>query len=342
MGLKSLKKTFKSKKLKRVGMAAVTGGVSELPYASGKVGAQRDADKALRGLEATGRDLSTQSQEAMARQMGYLDDTFNDQRGQIESALSGANQQDAQALADYMQSMGANQGQIAEMLESSAALEGEYLPAITADRGQRLNDIRNSDMYSALYDERANAAGNMLADAGLRRSTNAGETAADLAQSTLMDLDREQYAQDLNLYNIGMQANNRLADFLSNSNQNMANVNLAGRNAMSNRGYQNALGIADLIGNRGANRIGLDQQNLMNQMDIKGQLSQARAANQIAEGQNNMAFNMGLLNAGAGIFGGALSGGLFSGGNAAGAAAGGGGVPMVMNNSGYGMGGGWA
>ena len=327
---KKLKKLGSKKNLKRAGTALLTGGASEAftgvgmdsledGYASiSGISAAEDAQKrALAGLEGNIAEGQALSERGLEQQLGVLDDTFSDQRSQIEGALSGANIADQQALAQYMQAQQGNIDNISGMLDPQAALQGQFMGSVadasTLDGyGNMLNDVRQSDTYNSLLNERMGAAQNQFADAGLRRSTTAGEQSADIAQNTLLDLGNQNYNRQLGMLNMGNQGVMNQANYLNNANTNLNNMNMAQQNMMNQRAYQNQMGIGDLIGNTGINRSNLMGANTSNQMNLLGQLGQAQAANQIAQGQNAMNTRMGLLNAGAGIFSGALSGGLFS------------------------------
>ena len=255
--------------------------------------AQKAALASASGRIGQGQQLSAQT---LQDQLGVLGGTYEDQLAQYESALAQAQQGDTAALDAYQEQMMANQGQISDLLSPQAALQGEYLPAVTQDPGERLANLRGSDQYNELYDERAGAAAQGLANAGVRRSSAAGDTFGDLSMQTLMDLDNQNYGRQLGLLNMGNQGTNNLANFLNNSNMNMANTGLNQNNMMTNRAYQGGLSIADLIGNRGTNEINLRGTNAANQMNLLGQLGQAQSAAQIAQGQNAMNSRLGLLN----------------------------------------------
>jgi hypothetical protein len=298
---------------------------------TGQDDAKKAGDKATRNLGRKikeGQELSTST---LASQEGVLDSTFADQRRQMQRGLSGANSADQQALAEYMQAQGANRDQISAMLNPQAELQGQFMGSVadasTLDgMGNMLNQVRESDTYNSLLGERMDAAQNQFADAGLRRSTTAGEGAADIAQSTLMDLGNQAYNRQLGMLNMGNQGVVNQANFTNQANTNMNATNMNTQNMMNQRGYQNQMGIADLIGNTGINRSNLMGTNTSNQMNLLGQLGQAQAANQIAQGQNAMNTRMGVLNLAGTIGGAALTGGaslglggMFGGGGGLGA-----------------------
>ena len=79
-----------------------------------------------------------------------------------------------------------------------------------------------------------------------------------------------------------------IADLIGSSGNQALNLDIAGRNALSNRAYNNALALSDLTGQNTANRINLMGTNAANQMNLLGQLGQAQAASTIAQGQNSM------------------------------------------------------
>jgi hypothetical protein len=349
MGVK-FKKVFSKKNLKRAGTALLTGGASEAFTGIGTdsieegyksisgISAAEDAQKrALAGLEGNIAEGQALSEVGLQQQLGVLDDTFGDQRSQIGGALSGANIADRQALAQYMQAQGANRDQISAMLSPQADLQGQFMGSVadasTLDgMGNMLNQVRESDTYNSLLGERMDAAQNQFADAGLRRSTTAGEGAADIAQSTLMDLGNQAYNRQLGMLNMGNQGVANQANFLNQANTNMNATNMNTQNMMNQRGYQNQMGIADLIGNTGTNRSNLMGTNTSNQMNLLGQLGQAQAANQIAQGQNAMNTRMGVLNLAGTIGGAALTGGASLG---LGGMFGGGGGGLGATQAGY-------
>jgi len=291
---------------KALGDDGFGGSIDDLTGVSAANKAQQKALKSLSGRIGQGQQLSNQT---MQDQLGVLGGTYDDQRAQYESALAQAQQGDSSALEAYQQQMMASQGQIADLLGPQAALQGQYLPEVTQSQGERLANLRGSDQYNELYGERASAAAQGLADAGLRRSSAAGETFGDLSMQTLMDLDNQNYGRQLGLLNMGNQGTNNLANFYNNSNMNMANTGLNQNNMMTNRAYQGGMGIADLIGNRGQNEINLRGTNAANQMNLLGQLGQAQSAAQIAQGQNTMNARLGLLG-GLSSLGGAFLGGI--------------------------------
>lgn len=293
-------------------------------------------DSQLGVLGDTNRQQLDLNRDNYNAQRGLLGDTYRDQRGQIQSALQGANSQDQQALAQYMQAQGASQDQISQMLGQQAGLQSQFQDSVanasTLDGfGNMLNEVRDSDTYNSLLGERMDAATNQLQDAGLRRSTNAGEMAADISQDTLMGLANQNYDRQLGMLNMGNQGVNNQANFLNNSNNMMNSMNLQGQNAMNNRAYESNLGLADLMGQYGANQMGLRSnmfnnqnsliggygqnqiqlmgQNAANQMNLEGQLGQAQAASTMAQGQNAMNSRNALFNLGGSIVGGYLSGG---------------------------------
>jgi len=189
-------------------------------------------------------------------------DAFNNQRGQIQSALQGANSQDQQALAQYMAAQGASQDQISQMLGQQASLQGQFQDSVanasTLDGfGNMLNEVRDSDTYNSLLGERMDAATNQLQDAGLRRSTNAGEMAADISQDTLMGLANQNYDRQRDMLSMGNQGVNNQADFLNSSNNLMNRNNLAQQNAMNQRGYQSDISIANMMNDLGRNQSSL-------------------------------------------------------------------------------------
>ncbi len=301
-------------------------------------------------LGNTYRDQMGVNRDNYNAQRGILGNTYRDQRGQIQSALQGATSQDQQALSDYMSAQGASQDQISQMLGQQAGLQGQFQDSVanasTLDGfGNMLNEVRDSDTYNSLLGERMDAATNQFQDAGLRRSTNAGEMAADISQDTLMGLANQNYNRQLGMLEMGNQGVNNQANFMNNSNNLMNRVNLEGQNAINQRGFNTNMGLSDLTGSYGANQMGLlgdynnnrsslmggygqNQMNLrdtnnVNQMNLLGQLSQANTANTIAQGQNEMNSRMGVLNlagtlGGAAMTGGLSLGGLFGGGGGGG------------------------
>jgi len=304
--------------LKRAFKAVATGGLSEAGNAwdsvSGKNAADRANKKSLESLSGRIRQGQELSTEALANQQGVLDRTFADQRGQMQDGLADANIADRQALAEYMQAQGANRDQISAMLSPQADLQGQFMGSVadasTLDGyGNMLNDVRQSDTYNSLLGERMDAAQNQFADAGLRRSTTAGEGAADIAQSTLMDLGNQAYNRQLGMLNMGNQGVNNLANVTNAFNTNMNATNMNTQNMMNQRGYGNALGISDLMGQRGANLTRLQGQDAANQMNLLGQLGQAESASIMQQGQNAMNSRMAGLNLAGQIGGAALTGG---------------------------------
>jgi hypothetical protein len=175
------------------------------------------------------------------------------------------------------------------------------------------------------------AATNQLQDAGIRRSTNAGEMAADISQDTLMGLANQNYNRQLGMLEMGNQGVNNQANFMNNSNNLMNSVNLQGQNAMNQRGFNTNMGLSDLMGAYGANQMGLQGnmfnnqngliggygqnqiqlmgQNAANQMNLEGQLGQAQAAATMAQGQNSINSMNSLLNLGGTLGGAYLTGG---------------------------------
>jgi hypothetical protein len=371
-------------KFKRLGKAVKKyNGVSMLGNAWDSVSGKNDADRAAIESErelsesiSRGQQLSEDSLESQLgvlgdtynqqvglnrgnfnTQRGILSDTYQDQRGQIQSALQGANSQDQQALAQYMQSQGASQDQISQMLGQQAGLQGQFQDSVanasTLDGfGNMLNEVRDSDTYNSLLGERMDAATNQLQDAGIRRSTNAGEMAADISQNTLMGLANQNYNRQLGMLEMGNQGVNNQANFMNNSNNLMNRVNLEGQNAINQRGFNTNMGLSDLTGAYGANQMGLlsdynnNRSNLaggygqnqmslrdsnnVNQMNLLSQLSQANTANTMAQGQSEMNSRMGLFNLAGTLGGAAMTGGLSLGG-----LFGGGGGGMGSTQAGY-------
>jgi hypothetical protein len=292
-------------KFKKALKAIATGGISEAGNAwdsiSGASAANDAQKRALAGLEGNIAQGQALSEQGLDRQLGVLDDTFGEQRSQIEAALGGANIADQQALDQYMQAQRGNIDSISGMLDPQAALQGQFIGSVadasTLDGyGNMLNDVRNSDTYNSLLNERMGAAQNQFADAGLRRSTTAGEQSADIAQNTLLDLGNQNYNRQLGMLNMGNQGVLNQANYLGSANTNLNNMNMAQQNMMNQRGYQNQMGIGDLIGATGVNRNNLIGTNVANQMNLLGQQGQAQAASQIAQGQNAMNSRMGLIN----------------------------------------------
>ena len=303
----------------------MTGGLSgNLDYiedgfneVTGVAAAQRAQERALAGLEGNIAEGQALSEVGTQQQLDSLDQTYGDQRGQYQSALGNANNYDQQALNQYMQAQQGNINNISGMLDPQAALQGQFMGSVadasTLDGyGNMLNDVRNSDTYNSLLGERMGAAQNQFADAGLRRSTTAGEQSADIAQNTLLDLGNQNYNRQMGMLNMGNQGVMNQANYLGNANTNLNNMNMNQQNMMNQRGYGNAMGVGDLIGDTGVNRRNLMGANTSNQMNLLGQLGQAQAASQIAQGKNTMNTRMGLLGAGANVLGGAFTGGFFN------------------------------
>jgi len=293
------------KSLKRGVKAVATGGLSEVGNTWDSVSgankidrANKKALKTLSGRIGQGQQLST---DTLASQQGVLDSTYDDQLAQMQGGLAGANSADQQALAQYMQAQGANLDQVTGMLQPQADLQGQFMGSVadasTLDgMGNMLNQVRESDTYNSLLGERMDAAQNQFADAGLRRSTAAGEGAADIAQGTLMDLGNQAYGRQLNMLNMGNQGVNNLANVTNSLNTGMNNINMGQQNMMNQRAYANSGDISDLMGQRGANNINLQGQNSANQMNLLGQLGQAESASIMARGQNAANSRMAGLN----------------------------------------------
>jgi hypothetical protein len=111
------------------------------------------------------------------------------------------------------------------------------------------------------------------------------------------------------MLNMGNQGVANQANFLNQANTNMNATNMNTQNMMNQRGYGNALGISDLMGQRGANLTRLQGQDAANQMNLLGQLGQAESASIMQQGQNAMNSRMAGLNLAGQIGGAALTGG---------------------------------
>ncbi len=295
---------------------------------------QRRASGALIDRINEGRDLSDASFD---ENLGILNQYTDEQRQALENSYRQAGIDDQAALDQAMGLYRDNQGQISDLLSPQAQLQGQFMGDVAdastmAGMDRRFSDIAGGEQYQALMDERGRAATNALSDSGLRRSSAAGETFADLSADTIRDLEQQQYRRAGGMLEMGNQGTNNLANFLNRSNTGMADLGFRGQNAINDRQFQGRNDIADILANRGANEIRMRDSNTANQMNLIGQQGQAQTASIL--GQANADFNQSqsinnLIGQGIGAVGGAMLGpigagiggqlgGMFSGGGAGG------------------------
>lgn len=163
--------------------------------------------------------------------------------------------------------IGAQQGflqQAGQQFAPTAALEGEYLPAMrqasTAQgMDRRVSDIMGGETYNALRDARMAELQNQLSSSGLRRSGYGLQEAADIPVETAMQLENQLAGRERDMFGTGMQSRAQLANILGQQGQ----VAGAGGSSLANIAMQGGRDLGQMqygFGqNLGAQRYGAGQ-----------------------------------------------------------------------------------